>query len=69
MKKILLISLLLLMALSGCGSRKQSDSECLYCSSQASYDYEIDGNTISLCDECYQKEMDQHSQVQEDLKD
>ena len=68
MKKILLISLLLVILLSGCGGRRQSDVECLYCSSQNSYDYEIDGQTISFCDECYKKEMKQNIEAKTELK-
>lgn len=69
MKKYLLIPLLSLMVLSGCGGRRQSDDACFYCSNLPAYNYDIDGNTMSLCDECYEKEMQQRAQDLENLKD
>lgn len=66
-KTVLLISVLAVVLLSGC-ARKQSDSPCLYCGSNTAYDYEIDGNTVSLCNDCYKMEMEQNRQVKEDLK-
>lgn len=68
MKKILLIALLSVMLLSGCGGRRQSKENCLYCNTTPAYEYEIDGTKMTLCEACYEKEMQQNIQVKEDMK-
>ncbi len=67
MKKTLFIISLLIVILSGC-ARKQSTNSCLYCGANPAYDYEIDGNTVTFCVDCYEKEMEQNRQVKQDMQ-
>ena len=68
MKKAILICVLSVMVLAGCGGRRQSDNKCLYCNYVYAYDYQIDGQTVTFCEDCYEKEMEQNNQVKADLK-
>ena len=57
MKKYLLIILSALILLSGCSAPQVSKEDCLYCSNKPVYIYEINGQELSLCEDCYETEL------------
>ena len=66
-KTLLVISVLAVLLLSGCLPSHVSKEQCFYCGTTPAYDYEIDGNRVTFCKECYEKEMEQNSIVKQEL--
>ena len=57
MKKCLLIILSSLILLSGCGAPHTSKEGCFNCSKKPAFMYQLNGQEISLCKDCYETEL------------
>ena len=68
MKKSLLIICIVFVLLSGCGGPVASEEPCLYCSKKPAYLYDLNGQEITFCEECYKIEYENLQQDRLNLK-